>query len=765
MQRKGRFFFKFLMSYIVVLIIPMLVGIYAYDQTLDVSRDDATQMNLAVLRQSDANMNRLLQEMRDVVTQLSLDSDLLRLMFTADGAWSPQTLYQFSLQRKELDKLATNRLISKLYVHLDRSKTVLSPDLIARENELPLQIGNHAFDEWLHEMKQKDQLNRFVYLSDVTDGTVTTNYLAYVSSLPVGSGGGSEATAILLIDEQSITNMLGPLLVHSHSFAYIADGSSNIVASASADGKPVTPINLPVQASSNYFFEDRDGRPMLITYTRSIENDWTFISGLPASVVFSKAEFIKRINWAIALTAVMMTAFIALLFAYRNSKPLLELVDTLRESAGSTDLRHSEMDVLKYGVQQIIHRNRSMHVRMNRQLPILQAAYLERLLKDGFHHETERIQHLKEAQIEIFEDHVIAAVIQIYGLDFVSREALEGQLDQTVDVITALNQLFQPGCYVHQVKRDQYVYVFSWAEEAEEPSMMSLLTGKLSRMQQELRQQKNIVTGIGIGQCYPSSSELWRSFHEAVQALERIEPDSPSPLLAFHMIQHQNDQYYYPLEMELKLMNTVRTGDLQGLEQVFEHIETQNFQLRKLNTSVKLKLLVELEGTLYKLAGLMRYTLSDSIFSADPMKAMHGNDKDQIYPLLKSIIASMCSAARQKQDHQHKSMLSEIVTLIHEQFTDSNLNLRRLASDYKQTESALSSSFKDHLGVTFSEYVENLRLDKACKLLTASDLAIQEVALQSGYNSDKSFRRAFKRVYGILPTDYRKASQASSQGT
>ncbi|MBB3128286.1 AraC-like DNA-binding protein [Paenibacillus rhizosphaerae] len=721
-------------------------------------------MNLAVLRQSEDNMNRLLQEMRDVVTQLSLDSDLLRLMLTADGAWSPQTLYQFSLQRKELDKLVTNRLISRLYVHLERSKTILSPDLIARENELPVQIGDHAFDVWLHEMKQKDQLNRFVYLPKVHDGTATANYLAYVGSLPVGSGRGAEATAILLIDEQSILNMLGPLLVHSHSFAYIADGNNSIVASASADGKPVTPISLSVQGSGNYFFEDRDGRPMLITYTRSTESGWTFISGLPTSVVFSKAEFIKRINWAIALTAVMMTAFIALLFAYRNSKPLLELVEILRESTGSTDLRHSEMDVLKDGVQQMIHKNRSMHVRMNRQLPILQATYLERLLKDGFHHQAERMQHQKEAQMEIFEDHVIAAVIQIYGLNFVSRDALEGQLDQTVEFITALNQLLQRGCYIHQVKRDQYVYIYSWAGEVEESSMMSALIGKLSRMQQELLQRKNIVTGIGIGQCYPSSSELWRSFHEAIHALEMIEPDAPSPLLAFHMILHQDDQYYYPLEMELKLMNTVRTGDQQGLEQVFEHIETQNFQLRKLNAKAKLKLLLELEGTLYKLADQTRYTLSDSMFSADPLKAVHGHDRDQMYPLLKSIFASMCSAARQKQDHQHESMLSEIVSFIHEQFTDSNLNLRRLASDYKQTESALSSSFKDHMGVTFSEYVENLRLDKACMLLTASDLAIQDVALQSGYNSDKSFRRAFKRVYGILPTDYRKASQASSGG-
>ncbi|WP_179281336.1 helix-turn-helix domain-containing protein [Paenibacillus sp. XY044] len=722
-------------------------------------------MNLAVLQQSEDNMNRLLQEMRDVVTQLSLDSDLLRLMLTADRAWSPQTLYQFSLQRKELNKLVTNRLISKLYVHLDRSKTILSPDLIARENELPLHIGNQPFDAWLHEMKQKDELNRFVYLPDVNDGAVTSNYMAYVGSLPVGSGGGDEATAILLVDEQSITNMLAPLLVHSHSFAYIADGNNSIVASASADGNPITPIGLPVQASSNYFFEDRDGRQMLITYTRSTENGWTFISGLPTSVVFSKAEFIKRINWTIAMTAVMMTGFIALLFAYRNSKPLLELVETLRESTGSTDLRHSEMDVLKYGVQQMIHRNRSMHVRMNRQLPILQATYLERLLKDGFHHEAERIQHLKEAQIEIFEDQVIAAVIQIYGLDFVSKDALEGQLDQTVEVITALNQMFQRGSYIHQVKRDRYVYIYSCSGGVEESSMMSALIDELSRIQQELRQQKNIVIGIGIGQCYPSSSELWRSYHEAIQALELIEPDAPSQLLAFHMIRHQDDQYSYPLEMELKLMNTVRTGDQQGLEHVFEHMETQNFQLRKLNTRAKLKLLLELEGTLYKLADQTRYALDDSILSVDPMKAMNADDRDQIYPILKSIFASMCSAARQKQEQQHESMLSEMVTYIHEQFTDSNLNLRRLASDYKQTESALSSSFKDHMGVTFSEYVENLRLDKACKLLTSSDLAIQDVAQQSGYNSDKSFRRAFKRVYGILPTDYRKAAQASPGGT
>ena len=54
-----------------------------------------------------------------------------------------------------------------------------------------------------------------------------------------------------------------------------------------------------------------------------------------------------------------------------------------------------------------------------------------------------------------------------------------------------------------------------------------------------------------------------------------------------------------------------------------------------------------------------------------------------------------------------------------------------------------------------SEYVEKLRIERAIELLGDSSRTIEEIALEVGYASDKSFRRAFKRSTGQSPSMHR----------
>ena len=63
--------------------------------------------------------------------------------------------------------------------------------------------------------------------------------------------------------------------------------------------------------------------------------------------------------------------------------------------------------------------------------------------------------------------------------------------------------------------------------------------------------------------------------------------------------------------------------------------------------------------------------------------------------------------------------------------------------------------FKEYFGVTFSEYLEQLRIRNACACLKEG-MAVKDVAVRVGYSSDYSFRRAFKRVTGLPPSDFQK---------
>jgi len=93
--------------------------------------------------------------------------------------------------------------------------------------------------------------------------------------------------------------------------------------------------------------------------------------------------------------------------------------------------------------------------------------------------------------------------------------------------------------------------------------------------------------------------------------------------------------------------------------------------------------------------------------------------------------------------------------------------LRKNLSRADPVESAMAASglsarsfhrrFRQATGRTPLQYTHQLRVEHAKELLEASDLAIEEVAWQVGYDDTPYFRRLFRRITGVTPACYRKA--------
>ncbi len=79
-----------------------------------------------------------------------------------------------------------------------------------------------------------------------------------------------------------------------------------------------------------------------------------------------------------------------------------------------------------------------------------------------------------------------------------------------------------------------------------------------------------------------------------------------------------------------------------------------------------------------------------------------------------------------------------------------------LASSAGMSRSAFAARFKDLLGQTPLDYVTEWRMQKAIHLLREKDMKLAEVAQVVGYESDAAFHKAFKRVVGAAPGEYRR---------
>ncbi|MDN5202350.1 AraC family transcriptional regulator [Fulvivirgaceae bacterium BMA10] len=83
--------------------------------------------------------------------------------------------------------------------------------------------------------------------------------------------------------------------------------------------------------------------------------------------------------------------------------------------------------------------------------------------------------------------------------------------------------------------------------------------------------------------------------------------------------------------------------------------------------------------------------------------------------------------------------------------------LKEAASLANLSPTSFSRYFKAHANKTFSDFVTELRIGQACKLLLDNDFSIAQIAFECGYRTLSHFNRKFRELTGTNPIKYRKA--------
>lgn len=85
-----------------------------------------------------------------------------------------------------------------------------------------------------------------------------------------------------------------------------------------------------------------------------------------------------------------------------------------------------------------------------------------------------------------------------------------------------------------------------------------------------------------------------------------------------------------------------------------------------------------------------------------------------------------------------------------------NISLSEICRAQYLNASFISRKFKETVGMTFEQYLQNARVQNAKSLLASTDLSVEEISARVGYTDPGSFRKIFKRISGISPTEFRR---------
>lgn len=127
----------------------------------------------------------------------------------------------------------------------------------------------------------------------------------------------------------------------------------------------------------------------------------------------------------------------------------------------------------------------------------------------------------------------------------------------------------------------------------------------------------------------------------------------------------------------------------------------------------------------------------------------------------------LVSSVYDKEDEHEKQSygritdeIIDVVDWLHSHYLE-KITVEAVTREFHTNKTTLNQKFKSVLGVTVTEYINNIRVQAACSFLRKTYLSVNEIMERSGYRDDAHFLRSFKKRVGCPPSEYRKRFESS----
>ena len=133
--------------------------------------------------------------------------------------------------------------------------------------------------------------------------------------------------------------------------------------------------------------------------------------------------------------------------------------------------------------------------------------------------------------------------------------------------------------------------------------------------------------------------------------------------------------------------------------------------------------------------------------------------KTEIPPIkyIKTLIRPLGAMLTVLLEHNegNADVYGKVLSVLHTEYTK-RLTIEEIAERCHYSKAFISRRFKEKSGVTVNQYLNNLRMEKAQKLLLRSDMKIADVAASVGFSDANYFIAFFSKFYGAPPGQFRK---------
>lgn len=477
------------------------------------------------------------------------------------------------------------------------------------------------------------------------------------------------------------------------------------------------------------------------------------IPGLEYRVYADESVFALPVN-ASLVTPVMIMGLLGFAFVavtYRLSKRYYQPIDNIGqmiEQGGDGGSGGDEIDEILEGVRSLIGERNGYRERMITISPYARRGMLHSLLSGNVKH-----QHLEvltnEQFIGLRKAYFMLAVVNVAG----SEVTMQQYHDAQELIVHACREMSTDEyTVVCCAKNPQNLFVIVNSDNDEN---MEALFYKLHQRCIEALDDRRYAVTIGVSRLENDLEALRDACADAEQALEQMLTGGRSSVYFYETAQvKEGKPYFFPKDAQKRIIRGLKEGNLSDLEAMLEEIYTRNVKEAELPMAEIRMMVDELHFTI---RNALREMSDLSTTHIQIERIREAATIEEIFTYYRTVFATSLSQRESLSGAgEERKLGQEIRVYILAHCCDPDLSLNSVADHFGVSTKMIGLICKDTFGKTYLQYVRDLQIQRAVGLLQTTDATLEEIAQQCGFANLLTFRRNFKAVMGMNPSDYRK---------
>ncbi|MDA3958025.1 helix-turn-helix domain-containing protein [Oceanispirochaeta sp.] len=647
----------------------------------------------------------------------------------------------------------TDKIISEYYIFIDNPQIVLGPTHSSKLESFwnyLYRFDNISIDDWYSEYVKGPHRGEYLTNQKIVDVSQENQsaYLPYIWSFPHGESG--NGVIVFFLSIQEIKNLLSLVSNKGNASVLLLNKQGDIIISSEETDQLLSrdlyseEKDVLMKAEGHSFISSfsLDSLPMkLLIYQQKDE-------------IKKQARYISQLTIIIIISLSVLGIALGVYVSYISSKPLFTTLKEIQENHPERSGEIIKGNDLQSFFRELTGQNNILKGKIESTKIYSEQMFFQSLFS-GEKSGDELESLASELKFSLDNEFYIIACAELpFNFDhdqMVTQMLLREYIKSDYD-----NNFFY-----HQTNHKQIAFI-TGTNKKEIDHASKAASHKFLNLKKDIERELGISLRMGMGTPKKALSKLYESLSEARIAIRHYQKTSNSFVSFIELDTGNLIHYDFNLESETRLLNLIKIGKIDELEQLLAELKHKNIESEQKSRAEKLLFIHDLMASLLK---IYSESAINSIALEQKIRELLNRDTVKVeeqYEKVRELFLEVSNRVKIADSKEKLEQKHAMTLFIEANFQDPNLCLDLAAEHFKLSTFYFSRLFSQQFEIPFRQHLEQRRLEYVRQQLKDSNKPLKEIATEAGYSSLNTFSKVFKRIYGYSASEYRKVNSKFS---